>query len=391
MSSNIGPEAQAAYAKYLEADTLEEKITHLERYISLVPKHKATENIVALNKSKLAKLKRKLEKKKEAAAKVVSPFSIKKEGIQVILISDHYTPGVGKTSLLNFLTGAAQENIGSFTSLPELGIYKYEGIKFQIVDMPAIMRDAHKGKGNGKEILAQLRACDLICLCIDLSRNVDRQMEVLKSELESADIKLNKNPPPIEIEKTGANNVQVFFLTKDSKEQIELSDKIKRIVSNAGIQNCIVKIRGPITIDQVFETLNPSVVYKKAIIIGTKGDLPGTEKRFKKLKNKYTDEFPIILPSSVKKEEFPDDFGEKILDFLGKIRIYTMNAGKVSEKPLIVNEGATVEDVAIKIHRSFIEKFDSATIIREDARQKRKRVGLDYEVKDGDAIELHTA
>ncbi|TFF98280.1 MAG: TGS domain-containing protein [Promethearchaeota archaeon] len=390
MSSNIGPEASAAYEAYLSADTLEEKIAKLEQFISLVPKHKATENIVALNKSKLAKLKRKLETKKEAAAKVVSPFSIKKEGIQIILISDHYTPGVGKTTLLNYLTGAAKEKIGRFTALPELGIYKYEGIKFQIVDMPAIMRDASKGKGNGKEILAQLRACDLICLCIDLSRNVDRQMEVLTTELEKADIKLNKDPPPIEIEKTGANNIQVFFLTKDSRAQLELTEKIKRIVSNAGIQNCIVKIRGPITLDQIFETLNPAVVYKKAILIGTKGDLPETQERFKELKNKYSDDFPIILPSSVKKEEFPDDFGDVVLKYLGKIRIYTMNAGKVSEKPLIVNKGATVEDVAIKIHRSFVEKFDSAIIIREDARQKRKRVGLDYEVKDGDVIELHT-
>jgi ribosome-interacting GTPase 1 len=215
-------------------------------------------------------------------------------------------------------------------------------------------------------------------------------MEVLQTELGSADIKLNKSPPPIEIEKTGANNVQVFFLTKDSKEQIELTDKIKRVVSNAGIQNCIVKVRGPITIDDVFETLNPSVVYKKAIIIGTKGDLPGTEKRFKKLKNKYSDEFPIILPTSVKKGKFPRDFGEEILDFLGKIRIFTMDSGKISEKPLIVDEQATVEDVALKIHRSFVEKFDFATIIREGARQRRKRVGLDYKVKDGDAIELHT-
>ncbi len=390
MSSNIGPEASAAYEQYLEADTLEEKISNLEKFISLVPKHKATENIVALNKSKLAKLKRDLEKKKEAGKKVVSPFSVKKEGIQTILVSDYYTPGVGKTSLLNYLTGAAKEKIGSFTSLPELGIYKYEGIKFQIVDMPAIMRGASKGKANGKEILAQIRACDLICLCVDLSRNVDRQIDLLTTELRRADIKLNKSPPPIEIEKTGSNNIQVFFLTKDSKEQIELTDKIKRIVKNAGVQNCIVKIRGSITIDDLFETLNPSVVYKKTIIIGMKGDLPGTKERFEKLKEHYSADFPIIIGSSVNKEIFPKDFGDKILHFLGKIRVYTMNSGVVSHKPLIVDKKATVEDVAIKIHRSFVDDFDFATIIREDARQKRKRVGLDYKIEDGDIIELHT-
>ena len=62
MSSNIGPEAQAAYQKYLDAKALEEKISKLEEFISLVPKHKSTEKIVALNRSRLAKLKRELEK-----------------------------------------------------------------------------------------------------------------------------------------------------------------------------------------------------------------------------------------------------------------------------------------------------------------------------------------
>ncbi|TFF87403.1 MAG: TGS domain-containing protein, partial [Promethearchaeota archaeon] len=231
---------------------------------------------------------------------------------------------------------------------------------------------------------------DLICLCIDLSRNFDRQIDLLTTELGRADIKLNENPPPIEIEKTGSNNIQVFFLTKDSKEQLELTEHIKRIVKNTGIQNCVVKVKGSITLNQVLEALNPSNVYKKAIIICTKGDLPDTEERFEQLEEKYSDKFPIIIGSSVKKKVFPEDFGIKILRFLDKIRIYTMNAGEVSKKPLIIGKKATVEDVAIKIHRSFVERFDFATVIREGARQKRKRVGLDYKIKDGDIIELHT-
>ena len=391
MSSNLSAEAKAAYQKYLDAETLDEKIEKLEKFISLIPKHKATEKIVALNKSRLAKLKReKEERKKKSTAKVVSPFSIKKEGIQIILVSDYYTPGVGKTSLLNFLTGAAKEKIGSFNALPEVGIYKYEGIRFQVVDMPSLMEDASKGVGNGKEILAQIRACDLICLCIDLSRNIDQQMELLLTELDYADIKLNEDPPPIDIQKTGANKIQVFFLTKESKENLELAERIKELVRESGIQNAIVRIAGNITIDQVLDELNPSVVYKKTIILGMKGDLPQTEEKFEKLKEEYSDRFPIIIGISVNKGIFPDDFGDRILKFLGKIRIYTMNAGEVSNKPLIVNKDATVEDVALKIHRTFVNKFEFATVIRESARQKRKRVGLDYKLEDEDIIEIHT-
>ena len=85
MSSNIGPEAQAAYQKYLDATTIDERIKRLEEFISLVPKHKATEKIVALNKSRLAKLRKEQEALKARAkttGKLVSPFSIKKEGIK---------------------------------------------------------------------------------------------------------------------------------------------------------------------------------------------------------------------------------------------------------------------------------------------------------------------
>ncbi|MFX1498178.1 MAG: GTPase [Promethearchaeota archaeon] len=399
MSSNIGPEAEAAYQKYLDATTLDEKIKKLEEFISLVPKHKATEKIVALNKSRLAKLKREQEEQRirqKITAKVISPFSIKKENIQVILISDYYTPGAGKTSLLNFLTGAAEEKIGKFTSLPEIGIYEYDKIRYQIVDMPSIMEGASNGIGNGKEILSQLRACDLICFCIDLSRDYNSQLNLLISELNKANIRLNIQPPPITIEKTGSNKIQIFFLTPEAKESdefLELTEKIKEIVAVNGLRNAVVKIFGEITLDQVVDALNPSVAFKKAIIIGTKGDLPGTKKKFEKLKKLYIKTFPIIIGSSIPKKEFPDNFGELILKILGKVKVYTMHKGVVAEKPLIVDSEPNmpkIRDIAQKIHKSFYEKFDHAIVIRESERQKRKKVGLDYELKNNDIIELFT-
>lgn len=399
MSSNIGPEAKAAYQKYLDASTLEEKINRLEEFISLVPKHKATENIVALNKSRLAKLKREQEEqkvRKKVTAKLVSPFSIKKEGIQVILISDYYTPGVGKTSLLNLLTGAAEEKIDKFTPLPEIGIYEYNKIRFQIVDMPSIMKGASTGIGNGKEILSQIRSCDLICFCIDLSRSYENQMKTLLNELDNANIRINFSPPPISIEKTGANKIQVFYLTseaKDTEKFKELTERIKELVNASGMRNAMVKIYGEITLNEIVDALNPSVVYKKAIIIGTKGDLPQTENNFEKLEKSYSNMFPIIIGTSVKKAEMPVNFGEIILKFLGKIKIYTMHKGVIAERPLVIDtepNAPLIKDVALKIHKSFYDQFDHAVVIRASDRQKRKKVGLDYEVKDSDIIELFT-
>ena len=393
MSSNIGPEAQAAYQRYLDASSLDEKIKSLEEFISLVPKHKGTEKIVALNKSRLAKLKRQQEEHKQRLKSTgkVSPFSIKKEGIQLILISDYHTPGVGKTSLLNFLTGAAKEKVGKFTAIPEVGMYNYNNIRYQIVDMPSLMEGASTGVGNGKEILSQLRSCDLICLCIDLSRNIEEQMELLLTELSDSDIRINIPAPPITIEKTGSNKIQVFYLTKEAKNNTDLvnfTEKIKEIIHENGIRNAVVKIFGQITLEQVVDALMPAMVYKKALIFATKGDLPHTEANFNLLK--MSDKFSIIIGTSIKKGNFPNDFGDIILEFLEKIKIFTSQSGTVAEKPLLMDDGAKVKDVALKIHRSFLENFEYAVIIRKDARQMRKKVGLDYEMKDNDIIEIHT-
>ncbi|MFX0037425.1 MAG: GTPase [Candidatus Hermodarchaeota archaeon] len=395
MSSNLPPAAKVAYQEYLDAGSLEEKIKKLEEFLSLVPKHKATEKIVAVNKSRLAKMKRQLEdhrQKQKITQKVISPFSIKKEGIQVILISCYQTPGVGKTSLLNFLTGAAEDKIGRFTALPEIGIYQYQKMRFQIVDMPSIMEGASDGVGNGKEILSQLRAADLLCLCVDLSQNVEDQMHLLLYELSRADIRINIPPPPLSIEKTGANKIQVLYMTKEAKEVEELEDlteKVKEIIHENGIRNAIVKIYGLITLDNIIDVLTPSVVYKKVIILGTKGDLPHTQENFEILKKNYSNKFPIILGTSYQKETFPKDFGEMILKFLNKIRIYTMNNGVVAQRPLIMDENPSIRDVALKIHRSFFESFDHAIVIREWERQKRKKVGLDYILKDNDIVEIY--
>ncbi len=64
--------------------------------------------------------------------------------------------------------------------------------------------------------------------------------------------------------------------------------------------------------------------------------------------------------------------------------------GTVAEKPLLMEKRSTIYDAALKIHRSFLDQFDYAVIVRKLARQRRKKVGLDYELEDNDIIEIHT-
>ena len=49
MSSNLSAEAKIAYQAYIDANGLDARIEKLQIFLRLVPKHKATEKIVALN------------------------------------------------------------------------------------------------------------------------------------------------------------------------------------------------------------------------------------------------------------------------------------------------------------------------------------------------------
>ena len=78
MPTNLPPEAQAAYSRHMDATTLEEKIRTLEEFLSLVPKHKGTEKLIALHRSRLVKLRQELEKKKAELLKKLEEKKRKK-------------------------------------------------------------------------------------------------------------------------------------------------------------------------------------------------------------------------------------------------------------------------------------------------------------------------
>jgi uncharacterized protein len=71
-----------------------------------------------------------------------------------------------------------------------------------------------------------------------------------------------------------------------------------------------------------------------------------------------------------------------------KIRVQTRVAHKIAPKPIILKRGATVEDVAITIHKDMIKKFRFAKVRGPSAHFKDEQVGLDHVLKDTDIIEV---
>ena len=134
MPVNASPEYYKAYAEYLNANTIEEKIRRLQEVIRLCPKHKSSETLLAHLRSRLSKLKKESEVRKKRGS---SSKGIKKTGdAQAIILG---IENAGKSSLLSLLTNASPKisELPFTTIRPEIGTLDLDGLKVQTIELPA--------------------------------------------------------------------------------------------------------------------------------------------------------------------------------------------------------------------------------------------------------------
>ncbi len=162
MATNVTTEYQLAEEDYRNARTIPAKLVALSKMLQLVPKHKASEKLQQQIKQRISKLKAAQEKEAQKK-KGGHSLSIKKEGAaQVVLIG---TTNTGKSTLLHTLTGAHVE-IASYpytTTIPEVGIMDYKGVKIQIIELPAII-PCYGDTKNGPTFLAIAKQADLLII-----------------------------------------------------------------------------------------------------------------------------------------------------------------------------------------------------------------------------------
>ena len=197
MPTNLPPQCRLLEKKYLEAETLTEKIQALEEYYSSIPKHKGTERLRNQIKRKLARLRLEVEERKRQKSSASGIYSIKKEGASQVAILG--TTGSGKSSLLAALTNAKPEiSDHPFTTLePIPGMMPFEDIQIQILEVPAIFEGASEGKGWGMRALGLARNSDGLILLSDLSVDDScAQLDMMINELNGARIRVEKSGSP---------------------------------------------------------------------------------------------------------------------------------------------------------------------------------------------------
>jgi ribosome-interacting GTPase 1 len=328
MPANLPPQYFEKEKELKKAKNPQEKIAILEDLLAIVPKHKGTEKLQALLKTKISKLKTQGQKS-PAAARHTATFQVEKTGAgQVIIIG---SPNTGKSSLIEALTNAHPE-IGDYpftTRLPSPAMMPYENIQIQLVDMPPITQDYFEFWQA-----ELIKGADAALLVLDLSVS-DPAEEYLT------------------------------LLAKLEEKRIGLFPPEKYI------------------------PLERQQFMKKTLIIANKCDHPRADENLEEIKS-FVDQGFIPIPVSIFKEETIEHLREQIYILLDVIRVYSKIPGKkVDHKdPFVFKKGSSLMDMAEAVHKDFAQKLKYARIWGKNKYQGQK-VNRSYILEDEDIIELH--
>ena len=327
MPANLTPEYKKAEELLRQATSTDEKITALELMLSTIPKHKGTDHMQADLKRRISKLKAESEAKGSSRKQDV--FHVPKGAAagQVVLLG---TPNSGKSSLVANLT-KAHVQVAQFpfsTHGPVPGMMQFEEIQIQLVDMPPITREhVEPGQTN------TYRQCDLILVVVDLSAaDVTDQMETCLDFLRQ----------------------RTLILPEGADSDEELYQRL--------IRPCLC--------------------------VATKSDLAG-EGDLDVLQDMFDKQMEIISVSA-REQESLGRMARRLFERLKIVRIFSKQPGKKVDRkdPFVLPFGATVEDLAVKVHRELAEKMRYARAWGED-KYDGQQIPRDYPLRDKDIIELH--
>lgn len=393
MPTNLPPEAMDKWELVEAAHTPKEKMEAMIEFLKYVPHHKGTMKLRGEMNRKIALIREDLEKKKRMGTGKSSGgpklFIEKAAAAQVALVG---MTNVGKSCLMNATTNSKVRVTPTpfSTHEPVPGIMNFMDVQFQIVEAPAVMEGAAEGKAGGNVTLGLARNADGLVLMLDLSRDPIEQYDLILDELEKTRLLVSKpTGGRVEIERRPAGSrlriIVVGRFTDCSMREVE------ELLRNYRINDAIVRISGAVSLSDVEDAIYENTVYKPAVIVANKLDLPGTAANLKKLEAHVNGQLPIV-PMSCERKLGMAELGKAIFNSLSIIRIYTKEPGSKahSDHPFALRRGATINDLAKNIHKEFVSNFLFAMVWAKRLPFSPKKVGLSFVLDDGDIVEIHT-
>lgn len=329
MPANLTPQYSKAEEEYRRAQTSDEQVACLERMLQLIPKHKGTEKLQADLKTKLKEAREEAGEARKAAKKTKSVRIPRQGAGQVVILG---APNAGKSRVLAELTSAKPEvAIYPFTTREPLpGMMPWEDVVVQLIDTPPIT-DAHfEGYLTG-----MVRSADLAVLCFDGSSDdaPDQTLDVIR----------------------------------------QLEGRKTRLASLSG-----------------FLEDDYSVVQVKTLLVVTHGKDPAAADRLAYFREAWPNDL-ATLSVELDDADSKETLRNRIYQELGVIRVYTKPPGKPADytAPFSLSAGATIEDLATKVHRDLAGKLKFAKVWGTGVHDGQS-VGPDHVLFDRDLVELHT-
>ncbi len=328
MPANLPPEYFEVEKTLRQAKTAEEKIAIMEKLLSIIPRHKGTEKLVALYRSKIAKLKEEIEQR--PAARKGQLFRIEKSGAgQVIIIGP---PNAGKSALIRALTGVEVE-VADFpfttrTAAPYM--MPFENIKIQLIDTPPITADLMESW-----LAEMVKMAEAVLVVLDTSSpDSSGQLETIINRLKEKKVELV------------------------SGETVIPPDKFPFL--------------------------------KRALLVLNKSDLPGSEDFMEELDILFGKTLDRLLVSAVTVEGL-ETLRRRVFELLQIVRVYSKVPGKKPDydSPFILKKGSNIMDLARQVHKDFAEKLNYARVWSKQRTINGLRVTREYLLNDEDTVELH--
>lgn len=362
-----------------ELTGVQAQIKEIEEELTKTKYNKHTQGHIGKLKAKLSNLREKQQSKSGGAHGY--GYGLKKTGDATILMVGF--PSVGKSTLLNSITNANSKVAAyDFTTLDVVpGVLEYNNAHIQVLDLPGLIAGASSGAGRGKEVLSVARIADLVLL-VASAEKAEKEIEIIKKELNDANFRIDISPPDIKIIKKSVGGISIGSTVRLKNIS---ENEIKSILEEFKILNADVLLREDTDADRFIDSLKSNRVYAPSLTVVTKCDLVD-EKRLAEIK-KFAKDAVFI---SAREKTGLDEFKTNVWGKLGLVRIYMKAIGKNpdTEEPLIMKSGTTITDIARKINRKWEGNLKYARVWGS-SKFPGQALGPDYKLKDKDVVEMH--